>query len=382
MSKGGRMPEVHGFCDDRFRELDVAFRSNLDAGVDKGASLAATLHGKPVVDLWGGWRDYRLEQPWVADTLVRVMSTTKLPVITAVLMLVDRGLLDLDAPIALYWPEFARNGKGAVTPRHVLVHRSGVPGFGCSFTSDELADWDHATALLEDAPLWYEPGTTSCYHAHTFGQILGEVIQRVSGVPFVEFIRRELIDPLDADFHFALTSGDEQRRVTAMWPPEQTMPIESTMANAVLSELTTPPDFTSPESLARVHPGGSGLTNARALARIGSVLAMGGELDGHRYLGRATIDEAVREQSFAIDELFGPCRYGLGFGLHSEEFPAPTPTTFHWGGYGGSFVTMDMASGVSCAFAPNQLMLGENRGAEPRMKALWGLLGEVCNQLT
>ena len=141
------MVEVHGFCDERFRPLEAALRSNLEQGVDIGASLAVTLHGEPVVDLWGGWRDERMEVPWAADTLVRVFSTTKVAVIIAILILVDRGQLDLDAPIAEYWPEFASNGKGAVTARQVLVHRSGLPGFGRSFTSDEMADWEHMTGL-------------------------------------------------------------------------------------------------------------------------------------------------------------------------------------------------------------------------------------------
>jgi len=373
--------EVNGFCDERFRPLETVLRANLEHGVDIGASLAVTLHGEPVVDLWGGWRDEQLSVPWAADTLVRVFSTTKVAVIVAILMLVDRGQLDLDAPIAEYWPEFAKNGKGAVTARQVLVHRSGLPGFGCSYTSDELADWEHMTTLAADAELWYQPGTTSCYHFQTFGYLLGELVQRVSGVAFVEFVRRELTEPLGADFHLAVTSPEDRGRVSAMWPPESFPAIQSAMADAAWTELTTFGDFTSPQSLARVSPGGSGITNARALARIGSVLAAGGELDGRRYLNRETIDEASREQSDVVDEMFGPCRCGLGVGLHSEEYPAPTPTTFHWGGFGGSFLTMDVVTGVSCGFAPNRLMLGEDRASEQRMKGLWAVLGEVCAQL-
>ena len=144
------MVEVHGFCDDRFRPLEVVFRSNLDEGVDNGASLAVTLHGEPVVDLWGGWRDERIGACRGQRTRSSGCSPPpRSPVIMAVLMLVDRGQLDLDAPIAEYWPEFAKNGKGAVTARQVLVHRSGLPGFGRSYTSDELADWEHMTGLLE-----------------------------------------------------------------------------------------------------------------------------------------------------------------------------------------------------------------------------------------
>ncbi len=111
------------------------------------------------------------------------------------------------------------------------------------------------------------------------------------------------------------------------------------------------------------------------------MLATGGELDGRRYLRPETIEEASRTQSVAVDELFGPCRYGLGVGLHSEDFPAPTPTTFHWGGFGGSYVTMDPVSGISTAFAPAKLRLESSHGNEPRGDALWLALGEICRQL-
>jgi len=184
------------------------------------------------------------------------------------------------------------------------------------------------------------------------------------------------------DFHWSLPSPHDRGRVAHVWPPEVMPAITSAMAAAVIDELTLPADFTSPASLARTSPGGSGLAHGRALTRIGSMLAMGGELDGHRYLGPDTIAQAAREQSYAIDELFGPCRYGLGFGLDSEEFPAPTPSTFHWGGFGGSFLTVDPVSGVSCAFTPSQLRVEVHRGVEPRERALWQALGGVCRQLT
>src|SRR3954452_8872048 len=121
------MADVQGFCDERFSALGDAFRRNLEEGVEKGCSLAVTLHGEPVVDLWGGTRDYEQVTAWESDTLVRVFSTSKVVVMITVLLLVDRGLLDLDAPIVEHWPEFARNGKDAITARQLLLHRSGLP---------------------------------------------------------------------------------------------------------------------------------------------------------------------------------------------------------------------------------------------------------------
>lgn len=375
------MADVHGFCDERFRSLEDAFCGFLDSGTDKGASLAVTRDGEPVVDLWGGTRDYHQTQPWDADTVVRVFSTSKVVVILTVLLVVDRGLADLDEPIARYWPEFGGNGKDTITARQVLLHRSGLPGFGRPISFDELHDWDHVVKMLEDAAPWYEPGTISCYHPQTFGFILGELIRRVGGVPFDEFVHRELTGPLGADFHFGIAASDAPARLAALWPAEGEDEFDSAMATAVTGELVGTTEWVAPEHWSLMIPAASGITNARALARVGSVVACGGALDGHRFLSPEIIAEAGREQSFEDDEMFGPLRLGLGFGLHSDTFLAPTPTTLHWGGFGGSFLTMDPASGISCGFAPNQLMIGNQYGEDPRTTTYWRLLGEITTDL-
>ena len=313
------MGDVHGFCDTRFRPIEDAFRDFLDRGVDKGASLAVTRYGEPVVDLWGGTRDYEGNQPWEADTVVRVFSTSKVILMITVLLLVDRGLLDLDAPIVECWPEFGRNGKEAITARQVLLHQSGLPGFGCQTSFDELRDWEHVMKLLEDAALWYEPGTISCYHPQTYGFILGELTRRLSGLPFDEFVRRELTDPLEADFHFVFT--DTPARVAALWPAAHAAEFESAMAAAAFGELAAETEWIDPQHLPTLIPAASGITNGRGLARIGSVVASGGEVGGRRYLSREIIAEAGREQSFEHDEMLGPLRLGLGFGLDSDGVP-------------------------------------------------------------
>lgn len=375
------MADVHGFCDERFRRLDEAFCANLERGLDKGASLAVTLHGELVVDRWGGTRDYEVSQPWEADTLVRVFSTSKVMVMITVLLLVDRGQLDLDEPIATHWPEFARHGKGRVTPRQVLLHRSGLPGYGRTIEFSEMADWDHMIALLEDAELWYEPGTISCYHPHNYGYLLGELVRRTTDTPFDEFFHTEIAEPVGADFHFGITPADLPR-VAAIWPADRVPENGSEMGRKAMEELSTSAEWISRSGLGYVIPSAGGITNARAMARIGAMVACGGELDGRRYLGPEIVAEAGREQSWAEDELLGWLRLGLGFGLHSDGFPAPTPSTLHWGGYGGSFLTMDPAAGISCAFAPNQLMIGDQFGDDPRLTEYWRLLGEISAELT
>jgi CubicO group peptidase (beta-lactamase class C family) len=374
------MVEIHGFCDERFRPLEDAFRRNLDSGLDKGASLAVTLHGEYVVDLWGGTRDYEMATPWGADTVVRVFSTSKTMVVLMVLMLVDRGILDLDEPIATCWPGFAKHGKGTITTRQVLVHKSGLPGFGRAISFDELSDPERSAAIIEDAELWYEPGTISCYHAQTFGAILGEVITRVSGLRFDQYFEREIRGPLGADFHFGLPT-EQAGRVSAIWPADAEYELDASMAASVMTELNTGAEWIDPDLLPRVIAGGSGLTNARALARLGTIVALRGEVEGRRYLSAEIISQAGAEQSYSEDLVVGWCRYGLGLGLHANEFPAPTPTTMHWGGYGGSFLTMDPGTAITSAFAQNQLVTGDGPQGDERRVEYWRLLGEITRTL-
>lgn len=346
--------------------------------MDEGASLAVTLGGEYVVDLWGGTRDYEGALPWERDTLVRVFSTSKVMVIICVLLLYDRGLLDLDAPLAEYWPEFAQKGKGGITTRQVLVHSSGLPGFGRRIGLDEVVDWERMIHIVEEAELWFEPGTRSYYQANTFGYLLGEPIRRISGLPFDEFFRHEIAEPLGADFHFRLPSFEDHSRVAVLWPAE---PDPDAPSEPVLEEMDEAL-WVSPEVLSTaVIPAGSGLANGRSIARIAAMLAMGGELDGRRYLRRATIEEAATEQSYAEDHYVGWCRWGLGFGLDHADFPAATPTSFHWGGYGGSFVSMDMETGMSVGFAPNRLLLGETPSDQERLNRLITTVGEVSRGL-
>jgi CubicO group peptidase (beta-lactamase class C family) len=356
------MVEVHGFCDERFLRLRDLLQSDLERGVDEGASLAVSMNGESVVDIWGGYRDLAYTKPWESDTLVRVFSTSKVVVAIATLMLWDRGLVDLDEPIATYWPDFAQNGKASITTRQVLVHSSGLPGFGCVPTRDDLCDWDHMIDIVERAAAWYEPGTITCYHPVTFGYILGELVHRVCGVPFAQFVSEEITGPLAADFHFALSTPGDLARVSELRPVPKSWDVASPMGarvQAELAELMGPLHTT--ELIRAVIPAGSGITNARALARIGSIMALGGAVDGHRYLSYQAVDEAAREQSCAEDVYMGiRVRRGLHFGLHSDTYGAPTPTTIHWGGYGGSWLTMDPASGISCAYTPNRLLDGDD----------------------
>ncbi len=171
---------AEGFVQDRYAAVRAAFEGNFENGSDVGASFCATLDGETVVDLWGGWADAAKTRPWERDTIVNVYSTTKTMTFLCALMLADRGLLDLDAPVAKYWPEFAANGKERIKVSHLMAHSAGLSGWRERITKDDLYDWDKATSLLAaQAPLW-EPGTASGYHAVTQGYLIGEVVRRAS----------------------------------------------------------------------------------------------------------------------------------------------------------------------------------------------------------
>jgi CubicO group peptidase (beta-lactamase class C family) len=374
------MVGVNGFCDERFAPIRDLFGAGLERGIDEGASYAVAVDGRLVVDLWGGCRDLARSKPWEADTVVGVASTSKVIVAIATLMLWDRGLLDIDEPIATYWPGFAQNGKAAVTPRQVLLHNSGLPGFGCIPTLEDTVDLDRMAGIIERAPLWYEPGTVTCYHSGTFGHILGELVRRVSALPFVQFVSEEITEPLGADFHYMFSASRDVARVAEPWPATGPQVALHPMGARVVAELAPMVgQFERGELPPCVDPGGSGLTNARALVRVGSIMALQGEVDGRRYLSRRAVEDTASEHSYAEDQILGRVRRGLFFALDAAEFPAPTPTTIHWGGHGGSWVTMDPASGISCAYTPNRFLVGDEWLR--RQAAQWQVLTEVLRSI-
>ena len=174
---------VDGTYQDRFAPVREQFEKNLESGEDVGASVAIVLDGELVVDLWGGTASFDddVEHEWEEDTIVNVWSTTKTMTALSAHVLAERGMLDFDAPVAKYWPEFAANGKEGVLVRHLMSHTAGLPGWDQTLSVDDLYDWDKATSLLAAQAPWWEPGTRSGYHALTQGYLVGEVIRRASG---------------------------------------------------------------------------------------------------------------------------------------------------------------------------------------------------------
>jgi CubicO group peptidase (beta-lactamase class C family) len=382
------MTEIHGECDPRFEAVRTAFRVNFDGGQEQGAAVAVTLDGAPVVDLWAGRADGRGPgdtddtdgsgaggRPWERDTIVNVWSTTKTMAATCLLMLADRGELDLDSPVAGYWPEFAAHGKGGVTAAHVLGHTAGLPGWVPGIEPGLLVDHDGTTAALIDQPTWWEPGTASGYHAVSQGFLENEIVRRVTGRTLGTYFREEVAEPLGADFHIGLPESEEGRVAEMVAPGPGGMADASAgldptgvAARALLSCPLTGSEPNTRAWRAAEIPAAGGTGNARAVARVHSALANGGSVDGIELLSADGVERIFVEQCHQVDQVLGmQMRLGTGFGLMSDLVPlSPNPRSCFWGGWGGSLAVIDMDARMSVAYIMNRMaggLVGDLRGA-------------------
>ena len=352
--------DANGFVQDRFAGIRTAFEANLASGEDVGASFCATLEGETVADLWGGWADEARTRPWERDTIVNVYSTTKTMTALTALLLADRGVLDFDAPVARYWPEFAANGKERIKVSHVMSHAAGLSGWNEPIRREDIYDWDKVTALLAaQAPFW-EPGTACGYHAITQGFLVGEVVRRITGRSLGTVFREEIAKPLGADFHIGLPES-EDGRVADLIPPPAGASIEDTAASELAKNMATNPGIDPLDTRTRAWraaeiPAAGGHGNARSIAEVHALLANGGVAKGKRLMSEAGCRRALELQIEGTDLALGvPARYGMGFGLPSEFLPMPNPNTLFWGGYGGSLAIIDMDARVSLGYAMNKM---------------------------
>jgi len=211
--------ELHGQCDSRFEPLRAAFAENFSARAEVGASLCVVEHGAVVVDLWGGSASADGSQPWQRGTIANVYSTTKGVAAVAAAMLADRGALDVERPVAAYWPQFAQAGKERINVRQLLTHEAGLAGLDAELPDGAVLDWDYMIGALErQAPLW-RPGAGLGYHAITYGWLVGEVIRRVDGRSCGEFVRAEIAAPLGVDFYIGLPEAEDARTAELIAAP-------------------------------------------------------------------------------------------------------------------------------------------------------------------
>jgi CubicO group peptidase (beta-lactamase class C family) len=377
------MADVRGFVHDGFEKVRDTFAANLDSGADLGASFCVTKNGETVVDLWGGFADAAKTRPWVGDTIVNVYSTTKTMTALTALLLADRGLIDFDAPVAKYWPEFAANGKANIKVSHLMSHSAGLSGWKEPITKDVLYDWEKATSLLAaQAPLW-EPGTAPGYHAMTQGYLVGEVIRRVTGKSIGTVFRQEIAEPLKADFWIGLPASEDKRVAELVPPPPSEAVGGGPMQSEIQRNMATNPGIDVAETKTRAWrgaeiPAAGGTGNARSVAEVHTILANGGIAKGRRFMSEAGVRKALELQSEGTDKVMNiPARFGMGFGLAGGAVPLPNPNTIYWGGYGGSIIMIDMDAHTTIAYVMNVMRgttTGDTRGFGLAMAA-WDALG-------
>ena len=375
--------EVHGTCDERFSKVRDVLAANLERGEDVGASVAVTVEGELLVDLWGGWADGSRQLPWGRDTITNVWSTTKTMTALCALMVADAGELDLDAPVSRYWPEFAAGGKGdRVLVRHLLGHTAGLSGWAEPISIEDLYDWEKCTSLLAAQEPWWEPGTASGYHAITQGYLVGEVIRRVTGQTVGTFFRKHVAEPLGADFHIGLDPSESGRVSNVIPPPPISVPEGADLPAMALRTLMNPPLDVSAvwtEEWRRAEiPAAGGHGNARSVATIQAIMANGGTLGGRRFLSEAGVDRVLEVQADGTDLVLGvPLRFGMGFGLPSDLMPVnETGRACYWGGYGGSVIVVDMERRATFAYMMNRMkegLVGDDRGLSLAVAVAAGL---------
>ena len=378
--------DIGGHCDDRFAEVGEEFERNFAQRGEVGASVAVTVEGETVVDLWGGHTDVDRATAWEKDTLCVAMSCTKGAVALCAHLLVIGGELDFDEPVARYWPEFAANGKDGVLVRHVLSHQAGVPAVRDFIPAGGFYDWDDMVArLAAEAPFW-EPGTRHGYHALTWGFLVGEIIRRVTGQGVSEFLAAEVAGPLGLDLWLGLPPSEHGRVARLLPPPPPGA--DDVIPKFMMQALTepgsipmlvminngnylAPGEWDSPAALSAVIPASGGVMNARALAGMYRAIAHDRAV-GRFVIGLEDLAQMAAVQSAVTEDavLSAPGRWTLGFmkggwsprGAHPEMVVALSEDAFGHTGNGGSIGFGDPRAGMSFGYVMNQMSTAAGLG--------------------
>ncbi|ARI53995.1 serine hydrolase domain-containing protein [Streptomyces bacillaris] len=374
------MTVINGEVAAGFEPVRDAFAANFAQREDIGAAVCVYQDGRPVVDLWAGVADPDTGRPWERDTLQLVYSATKGATATAAHLLVQRGALDLDAPVAEYWPGFAANGKAEIPVRWLLSHRAGLVALDRAVPLDQALAWHPMTAALAAQRPQWTPGTAHGYHGRTWGWLVGEVIRRVSGRTPGRFFAEEIATPLGLDFFIGLPAGERDRvsRMAYRRPdvdlttvPEEAVPEDlrdlvtawrdpNSLSNTAFA-VTDPAniDFDSPEVQAAELPSSNGIGTAHSLARMYASLI--GEVDGVRLLTPETLASATEEQAHGRDQVMVvPSRFGSGFMLPTAAIPMTGSAAFGHTGRGGSLGFADPEHLVAFGYVMNHIISGSD----------------------
>jgi len=361
---------ISGTCDPAFVRVREAFSNNFAKHGEPGAAIAVTVRERTVVDLWGGWSDRARTHDWQRDTLVNFFSVGKAIAAACTLRTVERDLIDLDTPIANVWPEFAQAGKDAITLRHVLAHRAGLPAIREELPDDAMLNWDAMTEALARTRPWWEPGTAHGYHVNTFGYLAGEVVRRLTGNSLGTMLRDEIAGPIGADVFIGLPEIEHARAAEYLWPAASTsaaMPGEGDEMR--WKTYWNPPGLSgagwvnTPRWRSAEIPSTNGHGTARGVARFYQALIAGDILSAN------TLALATAEHSSGVDLVAQrPSRFGLGFQLTQPERPlGPNAGAFGHFGAGGSLGFCDPEAEVGFGYVTNDM---GPRWQNPRNRAL------------
>ena len=367
--------EIQGSVAPGFEWVADCFAANFerqDGYAELGASFAAYRGEQLVADLYGGWRDAARTIPWTGDTLVNIWSATKGVTALEVAVLVDRGRLDYAAPVARYWPEFAENGKAAVTVSQLLSHQAGLPGFVDPTPVTDFYNWETVTTrLARQAPMW-TPGEKNAYHAMTYGFLAGELVRRASGMSVGQFLAREVAGPLQADVWIGLPESEEGRVAPLVASPNQA-PFDLDAIPPEARAGVTNPDMkpTLPNDRAwraAEIPAGNGHATALGLARLYAMAANGGTFEGVTLMRPATIAALNTVQTERVDLGVGIApRWRNGVAGSVGAMFGPNPEAFGHPGWGGSFGSADAENHIALGYVLNQMgdrAIGDPRGTD------------------
>lgn len=395
---------VQGTCDPAYAEVREEFERNFEEREEVGASVCVTVEGKTVVDLWGGQSNNRTGTQWTDKTVSVVFSSTKGATAICAHMLAARGQLDLDAPVAQYWPEFAQSGKETIPVRMLLNHQAGLPAVRKKLPAGAYADWDRMVKAMEEEEPFWEPGTANGYHAITFGWLVGEVVRRVSGKSLGTFFKEEIADPLHLDFWIGLPE-EKEGLVAPMIPakPDPARPLfQELVKPGTIQALTMgnnggymgpPPMFDSREAHAAEIGGAGGITNARGLAGMYEPLALGGTKENVELVNKETLHRMglVASATGRDAVLVTPTRFSLGFMKAMDNRREPeglrdsvliSEDAFGHVGAGGSFGFADPKCSMSFGYTMNRMGPGLllNERGQSLVDAVYRTLGYTSNR--
>lgn len=366
--------DVEGFCDPRFQDVAEQFTRNFHERGEIGAAVAIFVEGELVVNLWGGTADQETGRAWEEDTMALVYSSTKGLAAICLNILIDRRLIEIDAPVACYWPEFAANGKEHVTVGMIMSHQAGLPFFQEDLPDGGYLNWKLVTSrLAAEAPVW-EPGTQHGYHAVTLGFLEGEILRRVTGKTIGQFLRDEVAGPLEADIWIGCHDSEHCRIATSYFDdPNPESPL--------FKRLMTDPDWFGARFLTNTGndnapgvanraerrraeiPAAGGIVTARGLARAYSPLSLDGSIDGVRIVSEKMLPlmRTTRSASGKDVILQVPTTFTLGFSkswgarhLGEGEHVIMGEAAFGTAGYGGSVGFADGDARMAFAYVMNR----------------------------